>query len=93
MKNALFWDVAPCISCAATCSRCFLARGIFYLEYGGDKYLRNVGSHKIYTAPHPRRRYSSKQLLLKYPRFISPEGATDDNLGIVFKNRCTGIFI
>jgi hypothetical protein len=29
-------------------------------EYGGDTLLRNVGSHKIYTVPHPRRRHSSK---------------------------------
>jgi hypothetical protein len=68
MKNAVFWDVAPCRSCvnrrfggtsAATCSGWFLARGFFYPEDGGDIFLRNVGSHKIYTAPHPRRRYSS----------------------------------
>jgi uncharacterized protein YehS (DUF1456 family) len=26
---------------------------------GGDTVLRNFGSHKIYTAPHPRRRHSS----------------------------------
>jgi hypothetical protein len=44
---------------AATCSWWFLARGFFYSEDGGDKFLRNVGSHKIYTAPHPRRRHSS----------------------------------
>jgi hypothetical protein len=44
---------------SATCSRWFLARGLFYPEYGGDKLLRNIGSHKIYTAPHLRRRYSS----------------------------------
>jgi hypothetical protein len=31
----------------------------FYPENGGDMFLRNVGSHKIYTAPHPRRRHSS----------------------------------
>jgi hypothetical protein len=37
---------------AATCSRWFLARGFFYIEDGGDTFLRNVGSiHKIYTAP------------------------------------------
>jgi hypothetical protein len=93
MKNAVFWDVAPCRSCvnrrfegtyhlhlqgrkirelgtnvsrwlcsmqsAATCSRWFLTRGFFYPEDGGDTFLRNVGSHKIYTAPHPRRRHSS----------------------------------
>jgi hypothetical protein len=27
----------------------FLARGFFYPEDGGDTFLRNVGSHKIYT--------------------------------------------
>jgi hypothetical protein len=32
---------------------------IFYPEDGGDTFLRNVGSHKIYTARHPRRRHSS----------------------------------
>jgi hypothetical protein len=37
MKNAIFWDVVPCRSCAN--------RG-----FGG-----NVGSHKIYRAPHSRR--------------------------------------
>jgi hypothetical protein len=47
----------------------FLARGFFYPENGGDTFVRNVGFsladfstvglHKIYTAPHPRRRYSS----------------------------------
>jgi hypothetical protein len=26
---------------------------IFYPEDGSDMFLRNVGSHKIYTAPHP----------------------------------------
>jgi hypothetical protein len=29
---------------------------IFYPEDGGDTFLRNVGSHKIYTAPYPRTR-------------------------------------
>jgi hypothetical protein len=44
---------------AATCSRWFLARRFFYLEDGGDTFLRSVISfHRIYTAPHPRRRYS-----------------------------------
>jgi hypothetical protein len=42
-----------------TCLRCFLARGFIYHEYGGARYIRNVGSHKIYTAPHPKRRHSS----------------------------------
>jgi hypothetical protein len=44
---------------AATCSHWFLARGFFYPKDGGDNFLPNVGSHKIYTAPNPRRRHSS----------------------------------
>jgi hypothetical protein len=44
---------------AAICSRWFLARRFFYREDGGDTFLRNVGSHKIFTAPHPRRPHSS----------------------------------
>jgi hypothetical protein len=44
---------------AATCSRWFLVRGFFYPEDGGDTFLQNVGSHKNYTAPHPRKRHSS----------------------------------
>jgi hypothetical protein len=40
-----------------------LARGFLYPEDRGDTFLRNVGSHKIYTAPHPRRRHSSNILL------------------------------
>jgi hypothetical protein len=43
----------------ATCSCWFPASGIFYPEDGGVTFLRNVGSHKIYTAPHPRRLHSS----------------------------------
>jgi hypothetical protein len=56
MKNAVFWDMSEF---AATCSGWFLVRGFFYPEDGGDTFLQNVGSHKIYTAPHPRRRHSS----------------------------------
>jgi hypothetical protein len=37
----------------------FLVHGFFYPEDGVDTFLRNVGSHKIYTAPHPRIRHSS----------------------------------
>jgi hypothetical protein len=44
----------------ATYSCWFLSRGFFYPEDESDTFIRNVGSHKIYTAPHPRRRYSSK---------------------------------
>jgi hypothetical protein len=81
MKNTVFWDVALCSSCvnrrfggtfrlrmqtAATCLRWFLERGFFYPEDGGDTFLRNIGSHKIYTAPHPTRRHSSEmEIVLK----------------------------
>jgi hypothetical protein len=41
----------------ATCSLWFLARGFFYPEDGGDTFLRNVGSEKNYTAPHPRKHF------------------------------------
>jgi hypothetical protein len=60
-------------SAAATCSRWFLARGFFYPEDGGDTFLRNVGSHMIYTAPHPRRRNSSLITLATFraPHFCS----------------------
>jgi hypothetical protein len=91
MKNAVFWDVAPCRSCvnrrfggtyslhlqgrkiageepdADACSPWFLARRFFYPEDGGDTFLRNVGSHKIYTAPHPRGRHSSLGSWLRIP--------------------------
>jgi hypothetical protein len=49
-----------CRQSAATCSRWFLARGLFYLEDEGDTFLRNVGSNKIYTVPNPRRRHFLK---------------------------------
>jgi hypothetical protein len=57
---------------AATCSCWFLVPRFFYLEDGGDTFLRNVGSHKNYTLPHPRKRHSSfksefmKQQLYQY---------------------------
>jgi hypothetical protein len=34
---------------AVTFSGWFLARGFFYPEDGGDIFLQNVGSHKIYS--------------------------------------------
>jgi hypothetical protein len=52
---------------AATCSSWFLARGFFYREDGGDIFFRNVGSRKIYTAPHPRRRHSSLYFSITQP--------------------------
>jgi hypothetical protein len=42
-----------------------LAREFFYPEDAGDTFFQNVGSHKIYTAPHPRRRQSSYSVLLQ----------------------------
>jgi hypothetical protein len=57
MKNDVFWDVA--LQSAAICSRWFVTREFFYPEYGSKMFLRNAGSYKIYTVPHPRRRHSS----------------------------------
>jgi hypothetical protein len=37
----------------------FLALGLLYPEDGNDTFLRNVGSHKTHTVPHPRGRHSS----------------------------------
>jgi hypothetical protein len=48
---------------AATCSRWFLACRFFYPEDRGDTILRNVGSHRNYTAPQPRKWLSSNLLL------------------------------
>jgi hypothetical protein len=49
---------------AATCSCWFLVRGFFYPEDGDDTFIRNVGSHNIYTAPQPRRRHSSNHIYI-----------------------------
>jgi hypothetical protein len=49
---------------AATCSCWFTCR-FFDPEDGGDSFLRNVGSHKIYMAQHPRRQHSSYYLIIK----------------------------
>jgi hypothetical protein len=54
MCGTLCHKITSYLQCAATRSRWFLARGFFYPEDGGETFLRNVGSHKIYTAPHPR---------------------------------------
>jgi hypothetical protein len=62
MKNAVFWDLAPCRSCVNRhfggtyrCShllRLVPRSRMLYPEDGGDTILRNMGSHKIYyTAP------------------------------------------
>jgi hypothetical protein len=41
----------------STWPRWFLARRFFYPEDGGDTFLRNVGLHNIYTAPHSSNHY------------------------------------
>jgi hypothetical protein len=35
------------------------------IERRGDTFLRNVGSHKMYTSPHPRKQHSSQSPLWK----------------------------
>jgi hypothetical protein len=43
IKNAIFWDVVqPPAHSDSSLSR------FFYPEDGGDTFLRNIGSHKIY---------------------------------------------
>jgi hypothetical protein len=74
-KYTVFWDVAPCRSCVNRRLRAkyrlhlqgrkirergtSVSRWQPHDEDGGDTFLRNVGSYKIYMAPNPRRRYSS----------------------------------
>jgi hypothetical protein len=68
MKNAVFWDVAPCVSCKTDVSEecdaaIFRVDRISALgtdpEDGGNTFLRNVGSNNTHTAPHPRGRHNS----------------------------------
>jgi hypothetical protein len=67
LKNAIFWDVAPCSSCV---NRRF--GGMYRLHLQGRKiheqgtsvsrwlqFLQNIGSHKNYTEPYPRKWHSS----------------------------------
>jgi hypothetical protein len=42
-----------------SCSRWSLTHGFFYPEDGGNTFLQNVNSHKIYTVPHPRIQHCS----------------------------------
>jgi hypothetical protein len=58
------------VDLAATCSRWFLVHGFFYPLNGGDMLLRNVGSHKKYTAPHPKIRHSSLGILLEHVSYL-----------------------
>jgi hypothetical protein len=57
------WLFSTGTQSAATCTRWFLAREFFYPEDGSDAFIRNVGSHKKYTGPHPRKRHSTSTLL------------------------------
>jgi hypothetical protein len=87
MINAVFWNVAPCrfyvnrrfggtyrLHPEAIYSRWFLNRGFFYPEDGGDRSLRNVGSHKIYTAPHPSKWHSLRMYLIVVECFLMDRG-------------------
>jgi hypothetical protein len=56
LKNAVFWDVVPCRSCV---NRRFGGTYRFHLQGTKIRERGNVGSHKIYTVPYPRRRHSS----------------------------------
>jgi hypothetical protein len=52
-KNVVFWDAVPCGPCKNR-------------RFGGPyrhTFFRNVGFHKTHTAPHPRRRLSSRHYL------------------------------
>jgi hypothetical protein len=49
----------------------FLDRGFYYPEDGDDTFLRNVGSHKIYTAPHPGRWHSSEIKSKKHSKWAT----------------------
>jgi hypothetical protein len=65
MQTFISWDTTPCSRkqlYLLPASRWFLASGFFYPEDGGDTFLRNVCSHKIYKVPHPRIRHSSEKL-------------------------------
>jgi hypothetical protein len=59
MKNSVFWDEVLCrVEKFASKPLSHTGPSLvnFYLEDGGDTFLRNGGSHKIFTAPHPTRR-------------------------------------
>jgi hypothetical protein len=53
--------------------RVSLARGLFYTEDGSDTFIRNVGSHKMYTATDPRKRHSYFYVPCKHPHEITNE--------------------
>jgi hypothetical protein len=61
MKNAVFWDVAPCRYCV---NRRFGSKYRLHLpgrkiRERGTSVSRWLQPHNMYTAPHPRRRHSS----------------------------------
>jgi hypothetical protein len=67
IKNAVFCGVVPCRSCEPLSHLSwFLTRRFFYPEDVGNMLFRNVDSHKIYTAPHPRRWHSSISVPFSY---------------------------
>jgi hypothetical protein len=74
---------------AAICRRWFLARRFSYPEDGGDTFPRNVGSHKMYTAPHSRRQHSSsiKLSALLYGRRICYDVLIEGHAVSMLRNR------
>jgi hypothetical protein len=62
LRSSLFWDMAQCRSCIASIFRVEKFASEELVWAGGCRlhtFLWNFGSHKIYTAPHPRRRHPS----------------------------------
>jgi hypothetical protein len=78
MKNAVFWDVVSCLSCvnrrfggtSGDYEECrLLGCGVMFIMCE-PTFRWNVGSHKIYTAPHPRRRHSSIYILVGNDSYV-----------------------
>jgi hypothetical protein len=59
VRTDILEELIASIFRAPTCSHWFLVHGFLYPEDGSDIFLQNIGSHKIYVVPHPRRWYSS----------------------------------
>jgi hypothetical protein len=61
---------------------------IFYPEDGGDTFFRNVGLHKIYTAPHPSRRHSLLIFVGRKLVHIKPEAIWKYKFYIIQRITC-----
>jgi hypothetical protein len=70
------WSFQMIAQSAASCSRWFLTRSFSNPEDGGETILRNVGSHKNYTVPQPRKRlYSTTTKQTSYAATMRLEDA------------------